>query len=105
MPSMGLAGKANSHNTQAAHFLTAGVRMVWIAGSMTEGAKGCAPRFRIAVRKTFTAVAFSAGGREPSFYLGLCGPSLRSALQGGITYPGGLRPKGPAQHFNGCSPL
>jgi hypothetical protein len=94
---MGLAVKAHSHNTQAAQYLSAGVRMVWIAGLMTQGAVGCAPRLRIAVRKTFTAVAFSAPEREPSFYLGLCGPSLRSALQGGIAYPGGLRPKGPAQ--------
>ena len=105
MPTMGLAVKAHSHNTQAAHFLTAGVRMVWIAGSMTQGAGGCVRRLRIAVRKTFTAVVFSAGGREPSYYLGLSGPSLRSALQGGITYPWGLRPKGPAQQSNGCSPL
>ena len=97
---MGRAGKTHPHNTQAAYFLTAGVRMVWIAGSMTQGAEWCAPRLRIAVRKTFIAVAFSARWREPSFYLGLCGPSLRSALQGGITYPWGLRPKGPAQHFN-----
>jgi len=94
---MGLAVKTHIHNTQAAYFLTAGVRLVWIAGSMTLGVDGCAPRLRIAVRKTFTAVAFSAGGREPSFYLGLCGPLLRSALQGGIAYPWGLRPKGPAQ--------
>ena len=39
-----------------------------------------------------------------SFYRGLWGPSLRSALQGGIAYPGGLGPKGPDQNFDGCSP-
>ena len=38
-------------------------------------------------------------------YLGLRGPSLRSALQGGIAYSWGLRPKGRDQNFRGCSPL
>ena len=52
-----------------------------------------------------TAAVFSAWEREPSFYLGLSGPSLRSALQGGIAYPWGHRPEGRDQKFNGCSPL
>ena len=81
---MGLAVKTYLPHTPPAHFLTAGVRVVWIAGSTTQGGEGCARRVRVAVRKTFTAVAFSAPEREPSFYLGLCGPSLRSVLQGCI---------------------
>ena len=81
---MGLAVKTHLPHTPSAHFLTAGGRMVWIAGWTTPGGEGCARRVRIAVRKTFTAVAFSAPAREPSFYLGLRGPSLRSALQGCI---------------------
>ena len=61
---------------------------------------------RVVAGKTVTAAAFSARGREPSFYLGLnIGPSLRSALQGRIAYPWGLGPLGPAQTFNGCFPL
>ena len=83
-PSMGLAVKTHLPHTPSVHFLTAGVRMVGIARSTTQGGEGCARRVRIAVRKTFTAVTFSALEREPSFYLGLCGPSLRSALQGCI---------------------
>ena len=51
------------------------------------------------------AASFSAREREPSFYQGLFGPSHRSALQGGIAYPGGLGPEGPDQKSNGCSPL
>jgi hypothetical protein len=51
------------------------------------------------------AGSFSAREREPSFYRGLWGPALRSALQGGIAYPGGLGPEGPDQKSNGCSPL
>jgi len=37
------------------------------------------------------AVSFSTLWREPSFYRGLVGPWFRSALQGGIAYPKGLR--------------
>jgi hypothetical protein len=37
------------------------------------------------------AGSFSAFEREPSFYRGLIGPWLRSAHQGGIAYPKGLR--------------
>jgi hypothetical protein len=62
-------------------------------------------RRRRPARTTFTAAAFSARGRERSFYQGLGGPWLRSALQGGIAYPGGLGLGGPAQKSNGCSPL
>ena len=87
---MGLAVKTHLPHAPSAHFLTVGVRMVWIARSTTQGGEGCARRVRIAVRKTFTAVAFSALEREPSFYLGLCGPSLRSALQGCIAFEWGL---------------
>jgi hypothetical protein len=62
-------------------------------------------RLRQPARTTFTAGAFSARSRERSFYQGLGGPSLHSALQGGIAYPRGLGPFGPVQEFNGCSPL
>ncbi len=51
-------------------------------------------RSRCEMPENFTADAFSAREREPSFYQGLSGPSLRSALQGGIAYPWGLRPGG-----------
>jgi len=64
-----------------------------------------APRLRDSIPDDVTAGAFSARKREQSFYRGLMGPSLRSALQGGIAYPGGLGPEGPDQKFNGCSPL
>ena len=104
-PSMGLAVKTHLPHTPSAHFLTAGVRMVGIAGSTTQGGEGCAHTVRIAVRKTFTAVAFSAPEREPSFYLGLCGPSLRSALQGCIAFGWGLGLSAPAHGVYGCSPL
>ena len=57
---MGLAVKTHLPHAPSAHFLTVGVRMVWIARSTTQGGEGCARRVRIAVRKTFTAVAFSA---------------------------------------------
>ncbi len=103
MPSMGPAVKTYLHNAPAAHFSTAGVRNVWIAGSTVQG--GCVRWIRIAVRKSFTAFAFSAREQEPSSYLELIGPSLRSALQECITYPWGLGPLGPAQQFNGCFPL
>jgi len=102
-PPMGLAVKRHSSETPSALRLTAGVRFVSIAGS-THG-EGLARRVRIAVRKALTAAAFSVRGREPSSYQGLCGPSLRSALQGRIAYPWGLGPVGPAQKSNGCSPL
>lgn len=36
------------------------------------------------------ALSFSAQKQEPSFYRGLSGPSLYSALQGGIAYHWGL---------------
>ncbi len=104
-PSMGLAVKTHLPHAPSAHFLTVGVRMVWIARSTTQGGEGCARRVRIAVRKTFTAVAFSALEREPSFYLGLCGPSLRSALQGCIAFEWGLGLSAPAHGVYGCCPL
>ena len=102
---MGLAVKTHLPHTPSAYFLTVGVRMVWIARSTTQGGEGCARRVRIAVRKTFTAVAFSALEREPSFYLGLCGPSLRSALQGCIAFEWGLGLSAPAHGVYGCCPL
>jgi len=81
---MGPAVKTHVYNTPSAHVFAAGVRIPSMAGSTTGG--GYVRRVRIAVRKSFTAVAFSAPGREPSFYQGLIfGPSLRSALQGCIT--------------------
>ncbi len=68
-PSMGLAVKTHLPHTPSAHVLTAGVRMAWIAGSTTQGGEGCAHTVRIAVRKTFTAVAFSAqSGNHPSIW-------------------------------------
>jgi hypothetical protein len=100
---MGPAVKTHVDNAPAAHFLTAGVRIVWIAGLTIQG--GCVRRVRVAIRGSFTALAFSAREQEPSFYLGLIGPSLRSALQGCITYSWGLGPLSPAQKFNGCFPL
>ena len=100
-----LAVKTHLPHAPSSHFLTVGVRMVWIARSTTQGGEGCARRVRIAVRKTFTAVAFSALEREPSFYLGLCGPSLRSALQGCIAFEWGLGLSAPAHGVYGCCPL
>ena len=70
-----------------------------------QGGEGLARPFPIAVRKTLTAVTFSTRRREPSFYLGLCGPLLRSALQGGIAYDEGLGLVDPAHGGYGCSPL
>ena len=53
----------------------------------------------------FTAGAFSALRREPSFYQGLGGPLLRLALQGCIASVGGLGREGPDQSRSGCCPL
>jgi hypothetical protein len=108
-PSMGQAVKTHLSYTLSEVVLTASVRSRgrperWLAewdgrlegGSLPEGGETPDP---------VAAGSFSAREREPSFYRGLWGPSLRSALQGGIAYPGGLGPEGPDQQFNGCSPL
>ncbi len=62
-------------------------------------------RSRREMPEDVAAEAFSAREREPSFYQGLIGPSLRSALPGGIAYPWGLRTGGRDQNLLGCSPL
>ncbi len=106
MPSMGQA--VNTHATHALteNGVTASVRSFRRPGS-SVGARWVGLGCRCSARRPsdLPALAFSAGGREPSFYLGLCGPLLRSVHQGGIAYSGGLRPVGPVQHFNGYSPL
>ena len=98
----------NTHPTHAltAIGVTASVRSFRMSGSLVEARWAVWGR-RVSTRRPgdLPALAFSAGEREPSFYLGLCGPLLRSVHQGGIAYPGGLRPKGPAQKFNGYAPL
>ena len=106
MPSMGQAVNTHSTHTLAAKGVTASVRSFRKPGS-SVGARwvGVGYRFSAVRPGDFPASAFSAREREPSFYLGLGGPLLRSVHQGGIAYPGGLRPTGPAQKFNGCSPL
>ena len=105
-PSMGQAVNTHPTHALAAIGVTASVRSFRMSGSLV-GARWAVWGRRVSARRPgdLPALAFSAGGREPSFYLGLCGPLLRSVLQGGIAYPGGLRPTGPAQQFNGCSPL
>ena len=52
-------------------------------------------RLELSVPVDFKAVAFSTQSWEPSFYQGLVGPSLYSALQGGIAYSRGLRNHAP----------
>ena len=47
--------------------------------------------FVVSVPRDIEAVSFSTPLWEPSFYQGLVGPSLHSALRGGITYSWGLR--------------
>jgi hypothetical protein len=98
----------NTHVTHAltANGVTASVRSLRRPES-SGGARWVVWGRRLSARRPgdLPALAFSAGGREPSFYLGLWGPLLRSVRQGGIAYPGGLRPMGLAQKFNGCSPL
>ena len=102
MSSMGQA--VNTHVTHAltANGVTASVRSLRRPES-SGGARWVVWGRRLSARHPgdLPALAFSARGREPSFYLGLCGPLLRSVHQGGIAYPGGLRPTGPAQNFNG----
>ena len=105
-PTMGQAVKTYLIHTPAADGVTASVRSFRKPGSSAGawwGGVGC--RFSARRPGDLPALAFSAGRREPSYYLGLCGPLLRSVHQGGIAYPGGLRPVGPAQQKNGCSPL
>ena len=106
VPSMGQAVNTYLTHSPTADGVTASVRSFRRPGSLV-GARwvGVGCRFSARRPSDLPALAFSAGEREPSFYLGLCGPLLRSVHQGGITYPGGLRPTGPAQQFNGCSPL
>jgi hypothetical protein len=48
---------------------------------------------------------FSVRRREPSFYLGLVGPLLPSALPGGIASDGGLELECSDQTRSGCTPL
>ena len=103
---MGQAVKTHFTHALAAEGMTASVRSFRRPGSLV-GARWIGVGCRFSARRPgdLPALAFSAGGREPSFYRGLCGPLLRSVHQGGIAYPGGLRPTGPAQKSNGCSPL
>jgi hypothetical protein len=106
LPTMGQAVNTYLTHTLTVTAVTASVRGFRRPGSLV-GARWVGVGCRFSARRPgdLPALAFSAGRREPSYYLGLCGPLLRSVRQGGIAYPGGLRPKGPAQKFNGCSPL
>jgi hypothetical protein len=105
-PSMGQAV-----NTYSTHALTSGGVTASVRSFRRPESLGGARwvvlgrRFSACRPGDFPASAFSAGGREPSFYLGLCGPLLRSVHQGGIAYAGGLRPNGLAHRSCGCSPL
>ena len=87
--SMGPAVKIHARCTPLAHFLAAGVRIVWIAGSTTQS--GCARRLRIAVRKSYTAVAFSAREREPSLLSGALWPIASFGAPGGHSLSLGAR--------------
>jgi hypothetical protein len=111
-PSMGQAVKTHLYCTLADAVLTASVRCSWRPErSSAEWGRGLDRGSRLEggeTRDPIAAGSFSAERREPSFYRGLWGPSLPSALQGGIAYPGGLGPTGtagPDQKSNGCSPL
>ena len=105
-PSVGQAVNTYLTHSPTADGVTASVRSFRRPGS-SVGARWVGVGCRFSARRPgdLPALAFSAREREPSFYLGLCGPLLRSVHQGGIAYPGGLRPTGPAQNSNGCSPL
>ena len=96
---MGQAVNTYLTHTPTADGVTASVRSFRRPGS-SVGARwvGLGCRFSARHPGDLPASAFSAREREPSFYLGLCGPLLRSVHQGGIAYPGGLRPTGPAQN-------
>ena len=86
--------------------MTAGVRDIHCPGLVRGTGRAVLEAWsRDLVPDNVTAWSFSAWEREPSFYWGLKGPSLRSVHQGGIAYTGGLRPNGRDQNFNGCSPL
>ena len=106
---MGQAVKTHFVDTLSAVVLTASVRCFRRpGGSFAEwgrGLEGGSLPWGDETPGSIAAGSFSAQERETSFYRGLCGPSLRSALQGGIAYPGGLGPEGPDQKSNGCSPL
>ncbi len=106
MPSMGQDVNTHAELTLAALSVAASVRDYPARGSACR--EWCRVRNRRSHRETpedFTADSFSAWEREPSFYQGLSGPLLRSALPGGIAYSWGLRPEGRDQNFRGCSPL
>jgi hypothetical protein len=106
---MGQAVKTHLPYTLSAFVLTASVRCFrrpkrWLAEQDGRLEGGSLP-WRDETPGSIAADLFSAREREPSFYRGLWGPLLRSALQGGIAYSGGLGPEGPDQKSNGCSPL
>jgi hypothetical protein len=106
---MGQAVKTYLDNTLSDVVLTASVRCFrrpGRSGAERDGVfEGGSRPDEGETRDPGTAGSFSAQKREPSFYRGLFGPLLRSALQGGIAYPRGLGPEGPDQKSNGCSPL
>ena len=82
----------------AAHLLWG---TVWIACATIQAGEGCVRRVRIAVRKTLTAVAFSALERGPSFYQGLLWPIASFGSPGVhslVVGAWGLRP-GPGQRW------
>jgi hypothetical protein len=88
VPSMGQAVNPHLTHALAVEGVTASVRRFRRSGSPV-GARWVVWGRRLSARRPgdLPALAFSARGREPSFYLGLCGPLLRSVHQGGIAYP------------------
>lgn len=89
-PSMGQSVKAYLTSTLSAHGLADSV-FYCSSTRLLSSAVALDPRFFVGFPDDIAAGLFSAFEREPSFYRGLIGPWLRSALQGGIAYPKGLR--------------
>jgi hypothetical protein len=89
--SMGQAINTHPTHSPTSGGVTASVRSFCRPGS-SGGTRWVVWRRRLSARGPgdLPASAFSAREREPSFYLGLCGPLLRSVHQGGIAYAGGL---------------
>ena len=96
-PSVGQAVKTHLPNPLDQETLAASVRSFGGSGSLLRPVwcGAFAPGPRDSLTDDGIASAFSARRREPSFYQGLNGPLLRSALQGGIAYPRGLGLAGP----------
>jgi hypothetical protein len=90
-----MEGDGKHERTHSPSMMSSGVRVACYREGEVEtdvATAGVAGTLRT-VSIVIEAFVFSARWREPSFYVGLFGPSLRVVLRRGITYTWGLQPR------------